>query len=145
MKNVALKMVFGLVIFLFGTALAYFTANYMGTTKMFDYWGTVAIFACVYVIVGMLVAVIFAISLGFLFAADVLILSLLSQYYGAWAAPLKLLVVGAILVILYIVASIRLKDPVYAAAPPAYPSNQVLPQTHAVSGVSAGESEQSGE
>lgn len=110
MKNTALKLIFGLVIFLFGSALAYFTANYMGTTKAFDYWGTIAIFACAYVLVGILVVRIFAISLGFLFSADVLIISLLVQYYGTWAAPLKLTVVGAILAILYIVSALRLKD-----------------------------------
>jgi len=116
MKNVALKFVFGMVIFLFGSALAYFTASYMRTTGAFDYWGTIAIFACAYVLVGMAVARVFAVSLGFLFAADVLILSLLFQYYGAWAAPLKLIVVGAILAILYAVAAAMMKDRQPAAA-----------------------------
>ncbi len=110
MKNTALKFIFGLVIFLFGSALAYFTANYMGTTKAFDYWGTIAIFAFAYVLVGIIVVRIFAISLGFLFAADILIISLLVQYYGTWAAPLKLTMVGAILAILYIVSALKMKD-----------------------------------
>lgn len=110
MKNTALKFIFGIVIFLFGSALAYFTANYMGTTKAFDYWGTIAIFACAYVLVGIVVVRIFAISLGFLFAADVLIISLLVQYYGTWAAPLKLTMVGGILVILYVVSALKMKD-----------------------------------
>ena len=139
MKNVALKVIFGLVIFLFGTALAYFTANYMGTTRMFDYWGTVAVFACAYVIIGMFVVTIFAISLGFLFAADVLILSLLSQYYGTWEAPLKLFVVGVILAILYVIASIKLKDPAYGEAVASVRSlNQTVvnERTEAVSGQS---------
>ncbi len=111
MKNRGLKLVFGLVIFLFSTALAYFTANFAKTTGSFDYWGTIAIFACLYVVIGIAVASVFAVSLGFLFGADVLILSLLVQYYGAWALPLKLTVIGVILLVLYVVASLKLKDP----------------------------------
>ncbi len=110
MKNRGLKLVFGLVIFLFSTALAYFTASYVKTTGSFDYWGAIAIFACVYVLVGIVVASVFAVSLGFLFGADILIFSLLVQYYGTWALPLKLTVIGAILIILYAVAALKMKD-----------------------------------
>jgi len=120
-KNIALKFTFGMIIFLFGTALAYFTANYVKTAGVFDYWGTVAIFSCAYVLIGIAISMVFAVSLGFLFAADVLIISLLVQYYGAWAAPLKLIVIGAILVILYAVSAVMLKDKpeqVAVAVPP---------------------------
>ena len=98
------------MIFLFSAALAYFTANYMKTNILFDYWGTVAIFACAYVVVGIVIMRIFPISLGFLFAADVLILHLLFNYYGDWADALKLTVTGVVLVILYATAALRLTD-----------------------------------
>jgi hypothetical protein len=124
MKNQLAKTLFGLVIFLFSVALAYFTASYLRDNKLFDYWGAIAIFACAYVVVGIVISSIFSISLGFLFAADVLILQLLLEYYGRWANSLKLSVIGIILVILYTVASLSLKDK------PEVPSN--LPPTPAV-------------
>lgn len=95
---------FGLVIFLFGVALAYFTANYVSTNHIFDYWGAVAIFAGAYVLIGIAISMVFPVSLGFLFAADILILHLLFQYYGKWASELKLFTIGTILVVLYISA-----------------------------------------
>ena len=49
MKNNTLKILFGMVIFLFSLALGYVTANYLSTNGIFDYWGTIAIFAGVYV------------------------------------------------------------------------------------------------
>jgi hypothetical protein len=110
MKNQAAKILFGLVIFLFSVALAYFTANYMSTNAIFDYWGTVALFSCVYVVIGIAIVVIFPISLGFLFAADILILHLLVNYYGAWADVLKLITVGAVLIVLYIASAVWLDD-----------------------------------
>lgn len=117
MKNQLAKALFGLVIFLFSVALAYFTANYLSTNNLFDYWGTIAIFAGVYVVIGMAVSMIFSISLGFLFAADVLILNLLYKYYGNWADALKLLVIGIILIVLYVVAYVGLRDRTESAPP----------------------------
>jgi hypothetical protein len=110
MKNNLAKILFGIVIFLFSVALAYFTANYMSTNVIFDYWGTVAIFACAYVVLGIAIVMIFPISLGFLFAADVLILNLLVNYYGAWADVLKLTTIGGVLVVLYIATATWLSD-----------------------------------
>ena len=110
MKNQGLKLVFGLVIFLFGSALAYFTANYLSTNAIFNYWGTVAIFAGAYVLIGIIIASIYSISLGFLFSADVLIISLLFQYYGQWADFLKVMIVGVVLIVLYIASGINLAD-----------------------------------
>jgi hypothetical protein len=101
---------FGTIILLFSTALAYFTANYLSTNNMFDYWGTIAIFACAYVVIGIGVSMIFAISLGFLFSADILILNLLLQYYGQWADVVKLTMIGGILIILYVATAMWLKD-----------------------------------
>lgn len=110
MRNQLAKILFGLVIFFFSAALAYFTANYLSENKLFDYWGALAVFACIYVVVGSIVAMIFPISIGFLCAADILILRLLGEYYGQWADALKLLVVGAVLVILYGVSALVFKD-----------------------------------
>ncbi len=110
MKNQWLKTVLGLVILLFSLALAYFTANYLSTNSIFDYWGTLAISACVYVLIGIAVVSIYSISLGFLFSADVLIIHLLSQYYGQWADVLKVDLVGTILIMLYAATMIGLRD-----------------------------------
>lgn len=110
MKNQGLKILFGLIIFLFGTALAYFTANYLRSNNIFDYWGAIAIFAGAYVLVGIIIAAIYSVSLGFLFAADVLLIHLLVQYYGQWADMLKFLIIGVILIILYSASWMRLKD-----------------------------------
>ncbi len=110
MKNQPIKIVFGLIIFLFGSALAYFTANYVSASHVFDYWGTIAIFTGAYILAGIVVSSIFSVSLGFLFAADVLLLNLMMQYYGQWATNLKFLVIGFIIVVLYLAAGMRLKD-----------------------------------
>lgn len=128
-NNQSIKVFFGIVIFLFSLALAYFTASYMRTNNLFDYWGTLALFACAYVIIGIAISMIFSISLGFLFAADILILHLLFQYYGGWADVLKLTMIGAILVVLYAAAAFWLKDrPQAAIASPLQP----LPQDPAL-------------
>jgi hypothetical protein len=121
MKNQGLKLVFGLVIFLFGSALAYFTANYLSTNGIFNYWGTIAIFAGAYVLIGIIIASIYSISLGFLFSADVLIISLLFQYYGQWADFLKVMIVGVVLIILYIATAISLGDKSDAMVAPQVP------------------------
>lgn len=122
MKNQTLKILFGVVIFLFSLALGYFTANYLSANSYFDYWGTIAIFAGVYVLVGIVVSRIFSVSLGFLFAADVLILHLLLQYYGEWADVIKLATTGAVLLVLYAAAGFLLNDKRDAfASPPAPP------------------------
>lgn len=112
---------FGLVIFLFGSALAYFTANYLSTNGIFNYWGTIAIFAGAYVLIGIIIASIYSISLGFLFSADVLIISLLFQYYGQWADFLKVMIVGVVLIILYIATAISLGDKSDAMVAPQVP------------------------
>ncbi len=123
MKNQGLKVVFGLIVFLFSGALAYFTATYLSDNHMFDYWGALAIFAGAYVLVGILVSMVFSISLGFLFAADVLILNLLHQYYGEWANELKLTLIGVILLILYVSSAMRFKDEPALISAPQAPSN----------------------
>jgi hypothetical protein len=132
MKNQTLKIFFGLIIFLFSVALAYFTANYVSTSGYFDYWATLAIFGAVYVLIGVAVSMIFSISLGFLFAADVVILHLLFQYYGQWADTLKLILIGGILVILYACAAVFLADKKSARADPT-PHQNPTPDSFPVS------------
>ncbi len=120
MKNQSLKLLFGFMIFLFSVALAYFTANYVSTNNFFDYWGTLAIFGGAYVLIGIAVSMIFSVSLGFLFAADIVILHLLFQYYGQWADTIKLILIGIILVVLYATAGLALTDKTkIAPIPPA--------------------------
>ena len=126
MKNNLPKILFGTIILLFSTALAYFTANYVSTSGIFDYWGTIAIFACAYVVIGIGVSMIFAISLGFLFSADILVLNLLFQYYGHWADVIKLVMIGGILIILYTATAVWLgdkQDPQISPAPGTSPQN----------------------
>lgn len=113
-QNSSLKIVFGLLIFLFSVALAYFTANYLDESHAASYWPTVAGFAGIYVLTGILVSFIFPISLGFLFSADVLILHILLEKYGGFSDVLKLTLVGSILAVLYVSAYVRLGDSEYA-------------------------------
>jgi hypothetical protein len=127
-NNQSIKIFFGIVIFLFSLSLAYFTASYMRTNNLFDYWGALALFACAYVIIGIAISMIFSISLGFLFAADILILHLLFQYYGNWADAVKLTMIGAILVVLYVAAGFWLKDkPQAIGASAVAPSSSPVP------------------
>ncbi len=121
MKNQTLKILFGFVIFLFSLALGYFTANYLSANGYFDYWGTIAIFAGAYVLIGIVVSRIYSVSLGFLFSADILIIHLLFQYYGQWADMMKLATIGAILIVLYIAAIVGLEDKSAPAVPPPPP------------------------
>lgn len=118
-KDVILKFIFGIVIFLFSLALVYFTANYASENSYLDYWLTLVLFAAAYLIFGMLVAGIFAISFGFLFSADVVILHLLVANFGQWPDSTKALAVFGILVLLYIIAYFKFPDtlPVPIAAP----------------------------
>jgi hypothetical protein len=115
MKGQYLKFFFGFAIFLFALALSYFTADYLKSNNLLDYWGALALFAGIYVLLGIIVSMVFPISLGFLFSADILIINILLQYYGQWADLLKCLLVGAILLALYAATWIKLKDKVAVA------------------------------
>jgi len=111
MKNTSMiKVAFGGIIFLFSVALAYFTANYFDANGSIDYWPALAAFAGVYVLIGIVVASVFAVSLGFLFSADVLILHLLIENYGKYANVYKATIIGVILLVLYIFTWLKLKD-----------------------------------
>jgi len=103
-KN-SFKVIFGAMIFLFSLALAYFSASYLSKEMSFDYWVALLLFAAVYIAVGAAVFQIFAVSLGFLFSADVLILHLMLEKFGDTFTNLaKAAIIGCILAILYIIA-----------------------------------------
>lgn len=110
MSNNIPKIIFGFIIFAFSIALAYFVADYAQSTKAFDYWGALASFAFIYVVVGIMIRSIFPISLGFLFSADILILNLLINYYGKWTVETKLLIIGVILVALYSITYVTFRE-----------------------------------
>src|SRR3989338_3425602 len=103
-QNIALKLVFGGVIFLFSAAFAYFAASYLQQEDVFNYWLVLFIFAVAYIIVGILVSSVFSVSLGLLFTADLLVLHNLFENFGDIDKLSRILIVGAILAVLYAVA-----------------------------------------
>ena len=109
-NRAAIKVIFGLIIFMFSLALVYFTANYVEHNKIFDFWSTLAICAGIYIIIGIAVYQIFSISLGFLFAADVLIIHLLLENFGDIPDILKTTIIAVILIVLYSFAWPKMKD-----------------------------------
>jgi hypothetical protein len=100
-KDATLKVIFGVMIFAFSLALSYFAASYF--EESFDYWGVIMIFALVYIVVGVAVSSVLAISLGFLFSADILILNLLFENFGDFSDATKVAVIGIVLIVLYAV------------------------------------------
>jgi|GEM_PF-2068168 len=125
------KGAFGLIIFSFSLALAYFTASYVESASVFDYWGALLLMSAVYLIVGIAVYQVYAISLGFLFSADIMVIHLMSENFGDLDSPIKMFVVGGVLLVMYGFAWQFLKDeplppmqqpptpPVTPAMPPA--------------------------
>ena len=116
-KNALLRIIFGGIIFLFSLAFAYFTASYLAKTNALDYWFVLTISSIVYVVIGVIVSSVFPISLGFLFAADVLILHVLSQKIGVIPTVHKTALVGVVLLILYAFSWWKLEDPVLPPTP----------------------------
>lgn len=114
--NSLIKFSFGGIIFLFSVALAYFTAHYMDSNHILDYWPALAMFGGAYVVIGVIVFSVLAVSLGFLFAADVVILHLLIENYGKYANVYKLTLIGVILLILYFFVWWRMRDSAGEAA-----------------------------
>lgn len=110
MKNVHLKIFFAFAIFAFALALSYFTADYLSANRYLDYWSTLILFSGLYILLGVLVSGIFPVSSGFLFSADILIIHILNEYYGEWSDYLKLLIVTAILICLYLVSWVYFKE-----------------------------------
>ncbi|HEX5429945.1 MAG TPA: hypothetical protein VFX17_02580 [Patescibacteria group bacterium] len=119
-KN-SLKFIFGLIIFMFSLALAYFTASYLSKAYTIDYWGALLIFGVVYIVIGIIIYQVYAVSLGFLFAASVLVLHLLLENFGNIPSPAKTLIIGAVLVVLYLVAWEKLDETQSDNLPPTPP------------------------
>lgn len=119
-----IKVVFGLAIFLFGLALAYFTADYVANNTGADRWISHIFFIAVYLVVGMVVMNIYSISLGFLFASDVLLLDVLGSNFYRLDDWVKALIVGVILALLYAIALRRFSN---SAAQPAQPPPPPVP------------------
>lgn len=114
-KNILLKVGFGFLIFAFALAFAYFTANYLETANHLNYWFALEGFAGLYVLIGILIATIFPVSLGFLFSASILVMHIFLDKYNDIADINKAILLGVILVILYLTA---LGKPKTAATPP---------------------------
>jgi phosphoglycerol transferase MdoB-like AlkP superfamily enzyme len=109
-RNGIVKLIFGGVIFLFSLALAYFTANYVDQSKDVNYWFVLFCFTVIYMTIAITVYKIFSISLGFLFACDVLIINLLFENFGEFQYLFKMAILAIALIVLYCLAWLKLKD-----------------------------------
>jgi hypothetical protein len=127
MKNnhTLLKFGFGALIFIFSLSLAYFTASYVthgDTTPAYvlthgaSYWYVLMTAAGVYALIGILVSLVFPVSLGFLTASSVLILHLLVEKYDTFDLAVRIMLVGVILIVLYMAAWMKMQDEPAAAA-----------------------------
>ena len=109
--DLLIKVSLGAVIFAFSLALAYFSADALAADSREASYGLVLLgFGMAYVVVGIIVAHVFPISLGLLFAADVLLLHIFSKSFTGFVALLKAVIVGLALVALYTIALTQLKD-----------------------------------
>jgi|SRR3989344_4839609 len=109
-KNDIVKLILGLVILVFSTTFAYFTARYLDKNAIFDYWPTLTLFAIGYILVGLISAYVYPISLGFLFSATILLIHNLGDNFGEFASIQKTIIVGFALIVLYLFAWHKLKD-----------------------------------
>lgn len=122
MKSNGFKIGLGILIFLFSTSLAYFTADYLDTpiqtggyysysvAHSGTYWLILLGAAALYIVVGIMISKLLPISLGFLFGADVLLLHTLFKEYGGIGEVYKTFIIGAVLVAAYLFAWYKLKD-----------------------------------
>jgi len=110
--NQIVKVVFGIVIFLFSLALAYFTADYFSVHSGVDRWVVNIFFIAAYLVVGMMVMDVYAISLGFLFAADILLLDVLGSNFYRLDDLIKAAIIAATLAVLYAIALKRFSKPI---------------------------------
>lgn len=128
-KNATVKLVFGGIILLFSTALAFFTANYFKSAEIFNYWSTLVIFTGLYIAVGIVVYKIYAISLGFLFSGDILLLYVLGENFGDIEVWAKFIILVAVVLMLYAITwamfseedQVPVQPPVPSVAPPVAP------------------------
>jgi hypothetical protein len=110
MDKGTLKVFFGVIIFMFSLALAYFAADYVKDEQLLSYWTMLVIFGGLYAIIGIAVYQIYPISLGFLFSADILILHLLFENFGDIDPMLKVVILALVLALLYMFAWSYMKD-----------------------------------
>ncbi|MDP3986171.1 MAG: hypothetical protein Q8P77_01945 [Candidatus Veblenbacteria bacterium] len=128
-KEQTIKVVFGLMIFAFSLALAYFIASYLRSNHYFDYWGALMIAGGLFITIGVFVSSIIPVSLGFLFSADILVLHVLMANFGDFADGIKVLFVGLILAILYLLAWSEFSKPEFEPKTrEATPKPGVVPQ-----------------
>ena len=120
------KILFGVVIFLFSAAFAFFVAGFLDPTGANSYSMVLFVIGVFYVIIGIAVLRIMAVSLGFLFSADVVILYLLANDFSTYDSFLKIVIVGLSLVAMFYYAWYKLRDnvPDVPASPPGTDSNQ---------------------
>ncbi len=122
-ENQTVKIVFGIIIFLFGLALAYFSADYFAKAPNRDAFSIyLLVFGAAYTLVGLAVARIYPVSLGFLFSADVLLLHGLSDEYADFGKWVKIAVIGGTLFALYMYAFIGFRNRRVSVPLPADPT-----------------------
>lgn len=108
--NMLIKLGFGLLIFMFALAFAYFTAHYAEVSGYMDYWYTLAAFAGIYIVIGTFVSRVFPVSLGFLFSSTLLLLHVLFEKYADISDIFRALLLGVILILLYLTAWLKTGD-----------------------------------
>lgn len=117
MKPNYTKLFFGVIIFLFSTSLAYFSADYLADVPGQSAWlqeggrGLAMFgFGLIYAVVGVLLVRIVPVSLGFLLAADVALIDALARNYEKIEGMYRVGMIGLVLVIVYLFAAYRCRD-----------------------------------
>ena len=127
-KLTGVQAFFFSIIFLFSTALAYFSASYIEHVSTVGYYVALLLFGAVYIILGIVLINIVPVSLGFLFPADILILHTLIQKYSAIDDIYKTIIIGVLLVAAYFFAWLKLRDVELVNVPiPPQPQPPVTP------------------
>ncbi len=122
MKPNYTKIFFGVIVFLFSTALAYFSADYFtGGQVLFSGAAVTAgqttspgfvmfIFGLIYAVAGVLLVRVIPVSLGILLAADVTLLDALARNYDSIEGMYRVGLIGLVIVFVYLFAWFRCKD-----------------------------------
>jgi hypothetical protein len=116
MKNATAKIFFGIMIFAFSLALAYFSADYFSSDAGMGAfaaggWGLIMFgFGLLYAIAGVLLVRVLPVSLALLFSADVALLHALARNYNSIEGMYRVGMIAVVLVIVYLFAWYRCKD-----------------------------------